>query len=54
MFHFSRTPASIRFLCKPEDHGVIAEPVPAKTVLPDWFRKLPPSTSSMRRPPTTA
>jgi hypothetical protein len=40
MFHFSRTPASIRFLCKPEDHGVIAEPVPAKTVLPDWFRKL--------------
>ena len=41
MFHFSRTPASIRFLCKPEDHGVIAEPVPAKTVLPDWFRKLP-------------
>src|SRR5688572_29959675 len=42
MFHFSRSPASIRFLCKPEDHGVIAEPVPAKTVLPDWFRKLPP------------
>jgi hypothetical protein len=41
MFHFSRPPASIRFLCQPGDHGVIAEPVPAKTVLPDWFRKLP-------------
>ena len=31
----------IQFLCSPEDLGVIAPPVPAKTVLPDWFRKLP-------------
>ncbi len=31
----------IEFLCRPEDKGVIAEPVPAKTVLPDCFRKLP-------------
>lgn len=33
--------ASLRFLCKPEDEGVIAPPVAAKTYLPDWFRKLP-------------
>ncbi len=31
----------IRFLCRPEDEGVIAPPVPAKAYLPDWFRKLP-------------
>ena len=32
----------IEFVCEPKDHGVIAEPVPAKSVMPDWFRKLPP------------
>jgi hypothetical protein len=31
----------IEFLCRPEDKGVIAEPVPAKSVLPAWFRHLP-------------
>jgi hypothetical protein len=31
----------IRFLCSPEDLGVIAPPVPAKAALPDWFRNLP-------------
>ncbi len=31
----------IEFVCDPKDHGVIAEPVAAKTVIPDWFRKLP-------------
>jgi Family of unknown function (DUF6065) len=31
----------IHFLCRPEDKGVIAEPVPAKSVLPAWFRHLP-------------
>ncbi|MBP2234855.1 hypothetical protein J2Z31_001347 [Sinorhizobium kostiense] len=36
-----REPRVIRFLCRPEDSGVIAPPVPAKAVLPDWFRKLP-------------
>ncbi|QIA23326.1 DUF6065 family protein [Mesorhizobium sp. AA22] len=48
MFHFSqtsrfsqKTTRSIRFVCRPEDYGVIAPPVAAKTVLPDWFRKLP-------------
>jgi hypothetical protein len=33
---------TINFRCAPEDDGVIAAPVPAKTVLPEWFRKLPP------------
>lgn len=31
----------IEFLCQPEDLGVIAEPVAAKTALPAWLRKLP-------------
>lgn len=35
-----RTP-TIRFLCRPEDEGVLPPPVPAKAWLPDWFRKLP-------------
>ncbi len=41
MFRFSPQPRSIRFLCRPEDDGVVPPPVPAKTFLPDWFRKLP-------------
>ncbi|WP_438816429.1 DUF6065 family protein [Taklimakanibacter lacteus] len=32
---------TIEFICDPQDKGVIAEPVPAKTVLPDWFRRIP-------------
>jgi hypothetical protein len=32
---------AIHFLCRPEDRGIIAEPVPAKAVLPAWFRHLP-------------
>ncbi len=31
----------IHFLCRPEDKGIIAEPVPAKSALPAWFRHLP-------------
>ena len=31
----------LEFLCAPEDKGVIAEPVPARTEHPAWFRKLP-------------
>lgn len=46
MFPFSTKPRSIRFLCRPEDEGVIPPPVPAKTFLPDWFRKLPAVDSS--------
>jgi hypothetical protein len=37
----ARTKPVIEFLCAPEDKGVIAEPVPAKSVMPDWFRRLP-------------
>lgn len=36
------TKPTIQFVCDPKDHGVIAEPVPAKSVIPEWFRKLPP------------
>jgi hypothetical protein len=32
---------TITFACAPEDKGVIAPPVPARSVLPDWFRRLP-------------
>lgn len=38
---FTRTQNKIRFLCAPEDEGVIVPPLPAKAHLPDWFRKLP-------------
>ncbi len=37
---------SITFCCAPEDDGVIAAPVLAKAVLPDWYRKLPPVDST--------
>lgn len=37
---FRRRPL-LKFLCEPADQGVIAPPVPAKTYVPDWFRKLP-------------
>lgn len=35
------TAAKVLFRCLPEDFGVIAEPVPAKAVMPEWFRRLP-------------
>lgn len=38
---FRRRPPSIRFLCTAEDMGVIAPPVPAKSYVPNWFRRLP-------------
>ena len=31
----------IEFLCRPKDEGIIAEPLPAKSVIPAWFRRLP-------------
>jgi hypothetical protein len=31
----------IEFVCAPQDFGIIAEPVHAKTVMPDWFKRLP-------------
>jgi hypothetical protein len=36
-----RSPQKLEFICRPEDRGVIAEPVPAKTALPSWFHRLP-------------
>lgn len=36
-----RTSHKLEFLCMPEDEGVIAPPLPAKTCLPAWFKKLP-------------
>lgn len=42
MFARLHTKPRIEFTCEAADHGVIAEPVAAKTHLPDWFRKLPP------------
>lgn len=43
---FSRPKPVVRFTCQPEDFGVIAEPKPAKSCLPDWFRKIPPIDKS--------
>jgi len=37
----SRPRPTIEFLCRPEDKGVIAEPVAARTVQPAWFKSLP-------------
>jgi len=31
----------IEFICRPEDKGVVAEPVSAGDILPAWFRRLP-------------
>lgn len=45
---FRKALPSIRFTCAPEDHGVIAPPVEAKTHMPDWFRKLPPLDKGAR------
>jgi hypothetical protein len=41
---FQRLKPRIEFVCDPSDRGIIAEPIPAKQVLPDWFRRLPPVT----------
>lgn len=35
------TKPRIEFICEPRDRGVIAPPVPAKAVIPEWFRRLP-------------
>ena len=31
----------MEFLCRDEDRGVIPDPVPARTELPGWYRRLP-------------
>ncbi len=50
---FQRSSQTIRFLCDPKDDGVIAPPVPARTYLPDWFRKLPAITPDAVSPTDT-
>lgn len=40
------TKPKLEFVCDPKDYGVIAEPQPAKAVIPEWFRKLPPVDKS--------
>ena len=42
--------AKVLFTCKPEDKGVIAEPVPAKSAIPSWFKKLPPADKEAQSP----
>lgn len=46
MFSFSNPEPQIEFLCAPQDKGVIAEPVPAREVMPEWFKRLPPVDKS--------
>lgn len=41
---------TIKFFCHPEDYGVIAEPVSAKSVMPGWFKKLPAVDKSVVTP----
>ena len=36
-----KTRPVVEFLCRPEDLGVIADPVPAMKILPAWFKQLP-------------
>jgi hypothetical protein len=50
---FRKTAPKIRFLCEPGDEGVIAPPVPAKTYIPDWFRRLPAVDESKVSPTDT-
>lgn len=38
---FAREKPKIEFLCRPEDEGVLAPPVRAKEVMPNWFKRLP-------------
>jgi len=33
---------NIEFLCEEKDFGVIAEPIPARKILPEWFKNLSP------------
>jgi hypothetical protein len=37
----ARKKPMIEFVCRPEDHGVLAPPVQAKEAIPEWFKRLP-------------
>jgi hypothetical protein len=50
---FRKPAPKIRLLGEPGDEGVIAPPVPAKTYIPDWFRRLPAVDESKVSPTDT-
>lgn len=39
-----KTP-EIEFLCYEEDYGIIPEPYPARKLMPEWFKALPPKVN---------
>jgi len=43
-----KTP-TIEFLCYKEDYGVLPEPFPARKLMPDWFKALPPKLNKENR-----
>lgn len=45
---------TLSFTCAPEDLGVIAPPTPAKSALPEWFRRLAPVDKAERAPTNNA
>lgn len=38
----ARSAGAIEFFCRPEDRGVIPEPIAAGKRMPDWYKKVPP------------
>lgn len=43
-----KTP-TIEFLCYKEDYGVLPEPYPARKLMPEWFKALPPKINKENR-----
>src|SRR5438105_11441393 len=41
-----KTTKCIEFLCAAEDVGVIPEPYPARKLMPEWFKNLPPRVNN--------
>ena len=39
-------PLEIEFLCHPDDLGVIPEPFPARKLMPEWYKALPPKINN--------
>jgi len=40
---------NIQFLCDEKDYGVIAEPIPSRKILPQWFKDLPPKIDNKNK-----